>query len=192
MIRVFGVGRGGGSAASGSAATGSASGLAPGATSGPRVHPGQIRMQTELSELELPTSCKIEFPDSNDLMKFNVSICPDEGYWKSATYKFSFTIKPMYPHDAPKVKCETPIYHPNIDTDGNVCLNILREDWKPILSISAVIYGLLYLLLEPNGNDPLNQEAAEVLRNNQPEFGRLVMRTLRGGSHQDRLFPRLV
>jgi ubiquitin-conjugating enzyme E2 M len=33
------------------------------------------------------------------------------------------------------------IYHPNIDVDGNVCLNILREDWKPVLDINAVIYG---------------------------------------------------
>ncbi|NWH42230.1 UBC12 enzyme, partial [Chloropsis hardwickii] len=31
-----------------------------------------------------------------------------------------------YPHDPPKVKCETMVYHPNIDLEGNVCLNILR------------------------------------------------------------------
>ena len=39
------------------------------------------------------------------------------------------------------------VYHPNIDLEGNVCLNILREDWKPVLSISAVIYGLQFLFL---------------------------------------------
>lgn len=38
------------------------------------------------------------------------------------------------------------VYHPNIDLDGNVCLNILREDWKPVLSINSIIYGLQYLL----------------------------------------------
>ncbi|XP_010221095.1 PREDICTED: charged multivesicular body protein 2a, partial [Tinamus guttatus] len=32
-----------------------------------------------------------------------------------------------YPHDPPKVKCETMVYHPNIDLEGNVCLNILRS-----------------------------------------------------------------
>ena len=36
------------------------------------------------------------------------------------------------------------VYHPNIDLDGNVCLNILREDWKPVLSISSIIYGLQF------------------------------------------------
>ena len=174
-MQVFGIGRG--------------TGLPPKAA---RVHPGQLRMQTELAELELPDSCKIDFPEKNDLLKFTVAISPDEGYWRGGKFKFAFLIKPLYPHDPPKVKCETQIYHPNIDLDGNVCLNILREDWKPILSISAVIYGLLYLLLEPNPNDPLNKEAAEVLRNNKHEFARLVSRTLHGSNHQGKLFPRFV
>lgn len=39
------------------------------------------------------------------------------------------------------------VYHPNIDLEGNVCLNILREDWKPVLSINSVIYGLQFLFL---------------------------------------------
>lgn len=43
---------------------------------------------------------------------------------------------------SPQVKCLTKVYHPNIDLEGNVCLNILREDWKPVLSINSIIYGL--------------------------------------------------
>ena len=46
-----------------------------------------------------------------------------------------------------QVKCETQVYHPNIDLDGNVCLNILREDWKPVLTINAIVYGIQYLFL---------------------------------------------
>lgn len=181
MIRVFGVGRGGGGSAGASQVTG-----------GSKIQPGQIRLQTELSELELPPNCAIDFPDANDLMKFIITIRPDEGYWRDAKYRFSFSIKALYPHEPPKVKCETMVYHPNIDLEGNVCLNILREDWKPILSISAVVYGLLHLFLEPNPNDPLNQEAADTLKTNKAEFSRIVMRTLRGGAHQDRVFPRLI
>ena len=61
--------------------------------------------------------------------------------------------------DAPKVLCETLVYHPNIDMEGHVCLNILREDWKPVLTITSVIMGLQFLMLEPNADDPLNKEA---------------------------------
>lgn len=53
----------------------------------------------------------------------------------------------------------TQIYHPNLDLEGNVCLNILREDWKPVLNLNAVMVGLQYLFLEPNADDPLNKGA---------------------------------
>lgn len=43
--------------------------------------------------------------------------------------------------------CKAQVFHPNIDVDGNICLNILREDWKPVLSISSIIYGLQFLFL---------------------------------------------
>jgi len=76
--------------------------------------------------------------------------------------------------------------------EGNVCLNILREDWKPILSISSVVYGLLHLFLDPNPNDPLNQEAAEELRKSKVDFGRLVDRSLRGGTVQGQTYPRIL
>lgn len=49
------------------------------------------------------------------------------------------------------------IYHPNVDLEGNVCLNILREDWKPVLNLNSVMVGLQYLFLEPNAEDPLNK-----------------------------------
>lgn len=51
------------------------------------------------------------------------------------------------------------IYHPNVDLEGNVCLNILREDWKPVLNLNSVMVGLQYLFLEPNPDDPLNKGA---------------------------------
>merc|ERR1719456_316934 len=154
--------------------------------------PGEIRMQKELDEMELPPQVRIDFPDKNNLMSFQISIAPDEGLWKGACYTFVFNVAPLYPHEAPKVKCETKIYHPNIDLQGNVCLNILREDWKPVLSISSVVYGLLYLFLEPNPADPLNHEAAEILRSNRPEFARLVARSLRGGTVAGHAFPKLL
>lgn len=62
-----------------------------------------------------------------------------------------------------------------------MCLNILREDWKPVLTINSVIYGLTFLMLEPNADDPLNKEAATMLEQNRKQFEQIVRRTLRGG-----------
>ena len=55
---------------------------------------------------------------------------------------------------------QSQIYHPNVDLEGNVCLNILREDWKPVLNLNSVMVGLQYLFLEPNADDPLNKGEA--------------------------------
>ncbi|XP_078485526.1 NEDD8-conjugating enzyme Ubc12-like [Ciona intestinalis] len=141
----------------------------------------QLRLTKDLNELQLPKTCKTEFPDPNNLLKFKLIINPDEGYYVGGEFTFSFTVGLSYPHEAPKVKCETRVYHPNIDLEGNVCLNILREDWKPVLTINSVIYGIQYLFLEPNPEDPLNKEAAEVLSTNKRQFSQNVVRSMRGG-----------
>jgi ubiquitin-conjugating enzyme E2 M len=95
--------------------------------------------------------------------------------YKGGAFVFSFVINMNYPHEPPKVKCTQTvcqfelvcwmslkfvsfqIYHPNVDLEGNVCLNILREDWKPVLNLNSVMVGLQYLFLEPNADDPLNK-----------------------------------
>jgi len=94
----------------------------------------QLRLQKDLADLQLPKTCQTHFPDPDDLLNFKLSISPDEGFYKNGKFTFNFKVGHSYPHDAPKVKCETMVYHPNIDLEGNVCLNILREDWKPVLT----------------------------------------------------------
>ncbi|CAF0754535.1 unnamed protein product [Didymodactylos carnosus] len=136
----------------------------------------------DLNELQLPGTCKVIHPDPNNLLDFNLTFTPDEGLYKGGQFKFLFKVPTEYPHSPPKVKCTQKIYHPNIDLEGNVCLNILREDWKPVLTINAVIYGLIFLFVEPNADDPLNKEAAEVLKNNKRTFEQNVAQSMRGGN----------
>ncbi|KAF9366038.1 MAG: putative ubiquitin-conjugating enzyme E2 [Benniella sp.] len=148
----------------------------------PKVSPGQIRVQKDLTELDLPKTMLMDFPVKEDLLNFELYITPDEGFYKGGTFKFSFSVSGNYPHDAPSVKCLQKIYHPNIQYDGKICLNILREDWKPVLTLNSIMVGLQYLLLEPNADDPLNKEAAEDLRTNRRNFESNVARSIKGGS----------
>lgn len=85
---------------------------------------------------------RTKFPNPDDILNFTLTIEPDEGMYKGGSFHFNFAINQNFPHDPPKVKCTQKIYHPNIDLEGNVCLNILREDWKPVLNLNAVIVGL--------------------------------------------------
>lgn len=91
---------------------------------------------------------RTSFPDPDNILNFNLDIEPDEGMYKGGLFKFEFKINQNFPHDPPKVKCTQLIYHPNIDLEGNVCLNILREDWKPVLNLNAVMVGLQVCILD--------------------------------------------
>lgn len=147
----------------------------------PKTSAAQIRVQKDLTELDLPSTMRTDFPDAADLLNFNLYINPDDGMYRGGSFKFDFKINTNYPHDPPKVRCTQKIYHPNIDLEGNVCLNILREDWKPVLNLNSVVVGLQYLFLEPNADDPLNKEAAEDLRRNRDQFIRNVKLSMNGG-----------
>lgn len=140
----------------------------------------QIRLQKDITELELPRTVKIDFPDPSNLFQFNIAIRPADGYYKSGTFRFTVDIGENFPIDPPRIKCTQKIYHPNIDLEGNVCLNILREDWSPVLSLNSVLLGLNFLFLEPNPNDPLNKDAANVLVKNLPAFTRNVRLAMKG------------
>lgn len=96
----------------------------------------------DLSELSLGSTMKTDFPDADDILNFILTIEPDEGMYKGGRFMFDFAINQSFPHEPPKVRCKEKIYHPNIDVEGKVCLNILREDWKPVLNLNAVIVGL--------------------------------------------------
>lgn len=132
---------------------------------------------------------QVSFPDPDNLMNITLELCPEEGYYARGKFTFTLNVPQDYPHKPPKVKCQTKIYHPNIDLDGNVCLNILRQDWKPILTLSSVLFGLQLLFLEPNPDDPLNKDAAELLKKNASQFARNVNVSLRGGYVGDTYFP---
>eukprot|EP00117_Sycon_ciliatum_P002229 scpid84414/ scgid7554/ NEDD8-conjugating enzyme Ubc12; NEDD8 carrier protein; NEDD8 protein ligase; Ubiquitin-conjugating enzyme E2 M len=149
-----------------------------------------LRVTKDVNELTLPSTCEVDFPDPNNLLDFQLIICPDEGFHRGGRFVFSFKISQGYPHEAPKVKCLTKVYHPNIDLEGNVCLNILREDWKPVFSVNTVVLGLQYLFLEPNPDDPLNKEAAQVLVQNRKMFESNVTRAMRGGMVNGQTFER--
>ncbi|KAH8293666.1 hypothetical protein KR054_002621 [Drosophila jambulina] len=159
-----------------------------------------LSLPADISELNLPKTCATDFPDPDDLLNFKLIISPDEGFYRDGRFVFNFRVGSNYPHEPPKVKCGTQVYHPNIDLEGNVCLNILREDWNPVLTINSIVYGLQFLFLvsisewrrvsfkilvnfskEPNPEDPLNKEAADVLQTNRRQFEYNVKKAMRGG-----------
>ncbi|OQO07163.1 NEDD8-conjugating enzyme UBC12 [Cryoendolithus antarcticus] len=165
---------------------------ASGQTKKKKVTAAQLRVQKDLAELNLGPTMKTHFPNPDDILNFTFTLTPDEGLYKSGVFTFTFAISQNFPHEPPKVKCQQKIYHPNIDLEGNVCLNILREDWKPVLNLNAVIVGMQFLFLEPNASDPLNKEAAADLMGDGDRFKRNVRSSMGGGMVGRETFDRVM
>ncbi|KAF6770009.1 hypothetical protein AHF37_11532 [Paragonimus kellicotti] len=67
-----------------------------------------------------------------------------------------------YPECAPAIRCETPIFHPNIAfrrKGDNVCLNLLTK-WCKSYNLLTLVDGILFLLDNPNYRDPNNFDCA--------------------------------
>lgn len=158
---------------------------------GKKTNAAELRATKDVSEMEEIPGVVVDFPDPNNLMMFNVTVTPSDGLYKNASFKFAVNIPQTYPYDPPKVECNTLVYHPNIDWEGHVCLNILRADWMPVLNLGSVLFGLMTLFLEPNPDDPLNKEAAQLMIDRPSEFQRNVDQSLRGGYVLGRQFPKL-
>jgi len=90
--------------------------------------------------------------------------------------KIVFRIKTTdrYPYVPPDVKCITPIYHSNVDTKGNICLDILKKGWLPTLSFTSIAENLSTFLVNHNPDDPLNVNASNNYKTNKNEYNRLV------------------
>eukprot|EP01083_Nonionella_stella_P020094 55717_1 len=158
--------------------------------------PGALRVQVDLDELDLEDlpHVTLNIPEKEDLQNFivNVKITSKDSFWFGATYSFKFVIPDNYPFKPPNVTCLQKIYHPNIDVNGPICLNLLKKDWKPILTVQQIIHGLIFLFLEPNHADPLNLSAAKVMREDKHVFASNVKKSLRGGYVDGTQFDKLV
>jgi ubiquitin-protein ligase len=54
-----------------------------------------------------------------------------------------------YPFKPPKLVFKTRIYHCNVDTAGDLSVNILRDSWSPALTITKVLQAIRSIFLKP-------------------------------------------
>jgi len=61
---------------------------------------------------------------------------PGDSPYSGGVFFLAIHFPTDYPFKPPKVNFTTRIYHPNINSNGSICLDILRDQWSPALTIS--------------------------------------------------------
>ncbi|KAK2723295.1 ubiquitin-conjugating enzyme E2 C-like isoform X2 [Artemia franciscana] len=130
----------------------------------PKGHSVSKRLQQDLMTLMMSSDKSVSaFPDGDNLLSWTATIQgPKDTVYEGLSYKLSLSFPDGYPYSAPVVKFSTPCFHPNVDTNGNICLDILKEKWSALYDVKSVLISIQSLLAEPNNDSPLNSHAASL------------------------------
>merc|ERR1711907_687589 len=130
------------------------------------------RIQKELQDLQKdpPTSCSAG-PAGEDLFHWQATIMgPQDSPYQGGVFFIAIHFPPDYPFKPPKVNFQTKVYHPNVNSQGSICLDILKEQWSPALTLSKVLLSIGSILTDPNPDDPLVPEIAHIYKTNTPLY----------------------
>ncbi len=130
------------------------------------------RIQKELSDIGNDLIGISAGPvNDNDLYKWTATITgPCDSPYAGGLFFLNVTFPTDYPFKPPKVSFVTKVYHPNINSNGSICLDILKDQWSPALTISKVLLSISSLLTDPEPNDPLVPDIARQYKTNKTAY----------------------
>jgi ubiquitin-conjugating enzyme E2 D/E len=130
------------------------------------------RIQKELVDIQNdpPLNCSAG-PENDDMYRWEgIIFGPDDSPYSGGVFKLKILFPTEYPFKCPVVTFTTKIYHPNISPTGIICLDILKTNWSPALTVTKVLLSVCSLLTDPNPKDPLVPEIADLYTNDKQAY----------------------
>ena len=111
---------------------------------------------------DAPAYCSAGPASETDMFNWEgIIVGPSDSPYAGGIFNMTVQFPADYPFKPPRIMFKTKIYHPNINTAGGICLDILKQNWSPALTISKVLLSVLSMLTDPNPNDPLMPDIAK-------------------------------
>ena len=133
------------------------------------------RIQRELKDIQRdpPGNCSAGPIKEGDIFNWEATIFgPSDSPYEGGIFKLAIQFPVDYPFKPPRVAFTTRVYHPNINAAGGICLDILKDQWSPALTVGKVLLSISSLLTDANPKDPLVTEIAHVYETDREQFNR--------------------
>jgi len=106
------------------------------------------RLQSELMALMMGGDPGVSaFPEGDNMLHWVGTIEGSAGTaYEGTSYRLALAFTAEYPYKPPKVRFDTPCFHPNVDVHGNICLDILQDKWSSAYDVRTILLSIQSLL----------------------------------------------
>ncbi|RDB23816.1 Ubiquitin-conjugating enzyme E2 S-B [Hypsizygus marmoreus] len=130
------------------------------------------RVMRELTELKMnpPEGIRIQMSDEDMLDVTGIIQGPEGTPYAGGYFRVKFKFTEEFPAAPPKCWFATKIFHPNVSNTGEICVNTLKKDWKSTYGIEHILVTVKCLLIYPNPESALDEEAGKLLLENYSSY----------------------
>ena len=130
---------------------------------------GRIKKELAMLQTDPGPGISCYMVSDDNMLNLEAQIAgPSGSPYEAGTFRLSVQIPDRYPLEPPRVRFMTPIYHPNIDSDGRICLDTLKVQpqgcWSPSININTLLLTIRLLIANPNADDGLVPDITEEYR----------------------------
>lgn len=136
-----------------------------------------FRLENELKSLQpLPNTSltMVSTVEDRYVSAIEYTMTVSEGIYEGRVLHFVLKVPHEYPFKPPRLVCTDSVFHPNVDEDGVVCMEILRLGWTPGHGLENIFVNLYVIFIEVSGDDALNTAAGDLLKSDYERFVRIA------------------